>query len=258
MNRRRDGFTLIEMLVVLVLLLPLWAGAMGLAVAATQAAVRAAGQAAAEEAVATSVAILDAELGDLAAGELLLVEPIRLRLHAARGAGRWCRADSAGVVVSDTDWAASRTPVAGRDSLWLEWVSDDSAGGRRPIRLGLVSAPAPEQCAAGIPGLRLPAALIAALPTATELGPLVRTTEVIELAAYTSGGETWLGIRHLGTGEAIQPAAGPFVANGVRFEGLDAVGTTTSDPGAVRAVRVRLRTAGPILIEREVIIALRG
>ncbi|MFN2316409.1 MAG: hypothetical protein ABR602_06960 [Gemmatimonadales bacterium] len=255
MSRGREGFTLAELLVVLVLMIPLWTAATGLAANATRAATRAAYLANVESAIAQATAILAAELGD--AG-VLLIEPARVRVHASRGVGAWCRADSAGVVVALTDWAASRLPVAGRDSLVLERVANDSSGWRESLRLPLSGPPAAEPCATGVAGLRLPADLTPLFLPGLRPGPLVRTTEVIELRAYASGGDTWFGIQHLGIPETVQPAAGPFDSGGLLFEGVDAAGSPTADPALVRAVRIRFRTPGLPPVEREVIVGLRG
>lgn len=259
MTRGREGFTLAELLVVLVLMIPLWTTAATLAANATRAATRASHLANAESAIAQATAILAAEVGDVGAGQdLLLLEPTSIRLRAARGVGPWCRADSAGVVVAAADWAASRLPVPGRDSLGLERVANDSSGWRETLRLPLSGPPVAEPCAAGVPGQRLPADLTPLFLPGLRPGPLVRTTEVIELTAYTSGGDTWLGIRHLGIPETVQPAAGPFASGGLRFEGLDAAGNPTTDADLVRGVRIRFRTAGVPTVEREVIVGLRG
>jgi prepilin-type N-terminal cleavage/methylation domain-containing protein len=165
MTRGREGFTLVEMLMVVVLLVPLWSIAIGLATASARAAARASALASGESAVGQATAILAAELGDVAAGAgVLLIEPDLIRIHASRGVGRWCLADTAGVVIATAEWAASRVPVAGRDSVVMERVATDSSGWRELLRLGLTGAPASEECAPGVPGLRLPVNAGARLP----------------------------------------------------------------------------------------------
>lgn len=259
MTRGRDGFTLIEMLMAVTLLVPLWSIAIGLATASSRAAARAGTLANAESAIAHATAIVVSELGDAQAGQgLLLLEPARIRFHAARGVGIGCRTDSAGVVVTAAGWAASRMPVPGRDSLVVERVALDSSGWRETLRLALTSAPFSQECSPGLPGLRLPADLTPILLPGLQSGPLVRTSEVIELVAYLSGGETWLGIRHLGLGTPVEPVAGPFAPGGVQFTGLDATGGVTTDPAQVRAVRVRFVTTGQPSVEREVVLAVGG
>lgn len=256
---RRDGFTLAELLVVLVLLVPLGTLATGLATTTSRAAARSATLAAAEAALQHAAAIVTAELaGAILGGDLLLVEPARIRLHAARGAGVICRADSAGVVVTRSSWAATRLPVAGRDSLLLERVATDSSGVREAIRLPLAGPPADEPCVAAVPGLRLPADLAGVTLPGFAWGPLARTDEVIEIALYTSDGARWFGIRHLGLGTPIEPVAGPFAAGGVRFTGLDGAGNPTADPAAVRALRIRFETPAPARLVREVVVGVGG
>lgn len=259
MTRGREGFTLVEMLMVVVVLVPLWGIAVALATSSSRAAVRASTLSSAESAVGQATAILAAELWDVGPGAgVLMVEPDHIRVHAARGVGRWCVADSLGVVVASSEWAASRMPVAGRDSVVVERVATDSSGWREVFRLGLTDPPASQDCSPGVTGLRLPMALTPAFLPGLRPGPLVRTSEVIELVAYVSGGETWLGIRHLGLGTPVESAAGPFAPGGVQFEGLDAVGVVTTNPAQVRAVRVRFVTAGLPVVEREVVIGVGG
>lgn len=259
MTRGRQGFTLVELLVVVLLLVPLWTAATALAVTTSRAAARAAALASAEAAVAQAAATLAAELTEIRPDrDLLLLEPARVRFQASRGTGLICRADSAGVVVPESSWAATRQPVPGRDVLELDRVAPDSAGFRETLQWPLIATPAAEPCSAFQPGLRLPADLTAATLPGFTWGPLARTNEVIELAAYTSLGQRWLGIRHLSLGTPIEPLAGPFAPDGVTFTGLDGTGNPAPEPAAVRLIRVRLATPGPTPVTREVEVGLRG
>ena len=255
MSTRRAGFTLVELLVVLALLIPLWAAAMGLAAHATRAGARAAGLAAAEEVLASAAAALGAELGEAPGNGLLELTPDRVRFHSPRATGRWCLIDSAGIVLptAAADWGASRLPVPGRDSVWLDTLSVAASG---PVRLRLSGSPVGEPCPDGRAGLRLPVAGLASFAPGVRVGPVVRTGEVMEVSGYLSGGETWLGLRHVGTGETVQPVAGPFATGGVWFEGLDRNGVPTLDPAAVAGLRIRLETAPPLRLTREVWLVL--
>lgn len=256
MIARRAGTTLVELLVVLALLIPIWGAAIGLAVHAAGAAVRADGIAAAEATLATAAAIARTELAEMPAGGLLALATDRVRFHATRATGRWCHADSTGLVArGEPDiWGASRLPVPGRDSLWLDTMR--VAGATGSWRLSISGVPVPVPCPDTRPGLLLPVTGLEALPAGVVIGPVARTAEVLELAAYLSGGETWLGLRHLGTGELVQPLAGPFAPGGLRFSGLDAAGLPVADLGSVAAIAIHLETAAPHPMTREVRVAL--
>lgn len=256
---RRDGTTLVELLVVLAILVPIWGAATGLALHAARAATRASGVATAEATLATAATILRAELAEAPAGALLALEPGRVRLHAMRSTARWCLADSSGLVVRTTpeDWGASRLPVPGRDSVWLDTTGIPASGPAGALRLGLVASPTPSVCPDGLPGLLLPVTGLALLPAGVAIAPVVRTGEVIELSGYLSGGETWLGLRHLGTGELVQPVAGPFATGTLRFEGQDPSGAPASSLGAVATIRIHLETPAPFSIVRDVRVVLQ-
>lgn len=255
---RPAGFTLVELLVVLVLLVPIWAAVLGVAATGTRTATATSRLASAEAAVANTIATLEAELLDLSPGrDLVLIDAGRLRFHAGRGAGRTCDADSTGVRVVAATWLASRLPVPGRDSLWIEQVALDSSGWRAQRRVALEGPVQAGTCPGGAPAIHLPADLAAILLPGLALGPVVRTTEVIELSAYSSGGQDWFGLRHLGIAETVQPVAGPFVAGGLRFEGYDAAGGVTTDAARVRVVGVQAATPSPQPVQREARIVLR-
>jgi hypothetical protein len=64
----------------------------------------------------------------------------------------------------------------------------------------------------------------------------------MELKAYQSDGQWWLGARSVSSAEAIQPMAGPLdEADGFRLEYLDRNESPTADPKAVAGIRISLR-----------------
>jgi len=70
----------------------------------------------------------------------------------------------------------------------------------------------------------------------------VRIVELMELKAYQSEGQWWLGARSVSAGEAIQPVAGPLEdQDGFRLLYLNRAGGPTVDPGAVAAIRIAVR-----------------
>lgn len=256
-RQARLGFSLVELVIVLGLLVPVVVVATSLAVHAAQEARLAAERMIAEAALETAATVLEAEIAPLVPGDgLLALSSVRLRYRARRAAGRWCLADSAGLVVPVAGrWAASRVPVPGRDSVLLRLPDSLAASGVRLLRLGLAAALIPDACPGGGAGLRLP---LAGVPASVPLGDLVETEEVVELGAYTSGGQLWIGLIHLGTAAAIEPVAGPFGGGGVTFTGLDSTGATTLVPAMVSAVRAELAPVGGAGSPRVLVIGLRG
>lgn len=257
-RRRARGFALVELLVAAVLLAPLALIATALMTHALRGAARATLLANQEAAMDQAALVLEAELGPLAPGDgLLAVAPASVRFRATRAAGRWCQRDTAGLIVPApaTAWAASRIPVAGRDSLVLEFPDSTVVGGYRRVRHALVSAAMPTTCPGGIAGLHLAVGLLPLSPAPSEL---FQTEEVVELAAYVSGGHTWLGLLHLGLGTPIEPVAGPFAPGGVRFDALDQAGTPTLFPGVATSILIRLVLPGSPPRVRLVQVPLRG
>lgn len=257
-GRAIRGFTLVELLVAAVLLAPVVTMAAALVTYTLRGAARAAVLADQEAALDHAALVLEVELGPLVPGDgLLAVTPASVRFRATRAAGRWCQRDTAGLIVPApaATWAASRMPVAGRDSVVLELPDSTTAGGYRRVRFGLLSGAIPTTCPGGIAGLHL---AVGTLPPSAAPSELFQTEEVVELAAYVSGGQTWLGLRHVGLGTPIEPLAGPFAAAGVTFDALDPSGTPTLIPAAATSILVRLVLPGTPPRVRVVQVPLRG
>ena len=254
----RRGFTLVELVVVVALLVPVALVATSLAVHAAREATAGGVVAGVERSQEAAAALLEAELAALTPGDgVLAVSPTAVRYRARRAAGRWCLVDSLGVVLplASGMWAASRLPVPGRDSVVL-MVTDTSLGpGARPLRLSLLQSPSATTCPGGAPGLRL---MLDSVPLVRLAGDLVQTEEVVEVASYISAGEQWIGLLHLGLGTPIEPVAGPFGPSGVVFSGFDSVGAATTSPGLVSLIRIDLGSASPRVRNRRLLIGLRG
>jgi len=252
------GFALIELLVAATLLVPLSLLATELSLHALRGLAVTRGTAQQEAALSTAAAVLEAELASLAPGDgLLAIAPTRIRFRASRAAGRWCFLDTTGIVMpaGPGPWAASRLPVPGRDSVVLEVRDSLLPSGSRRARISMTGPPVASSCPGGVPGTRLPIQPGAAL---VAISRLAQTEEVVELAAYVSAGETWLGVLHLGLGTPIEPVAGPFDAAGIRFEGIDSLGASSVVPHLVRLIRVHLVPTGPSPSPRTVDVPLRG
>jgi prepilin-type N-terminal cleavage/methylation domain-containing protein len=183
--------------------------------------------------------------------DLLSLQPGAVTYLAARGAGYLCAAapgPPAEVFVTEAAWRSARAPRA-TDSL-LVFVESDPATAADDawIHLGVISVGG-ASCPAGEPALAIRVAIPAPLSPAVlgrvTAGSPVRLAEVMQARYYASGGKSWLGLRSVGTGEAITPLAGPLAdsASGMRgltlryLNGMDA---PTSDPASVRAIEVEL------------------
>jgi hypothetical protein len=95
------------------------------------------------------------------------------------------------------------------------------------------------RCPDGTPAQAVPVP-VGAIP-AIPAGAPVRLVELMELRFYQSAGQWWLGLRSVGTGEAIQPAFGPFVSAGVTFRYYDRLGVETLGPAQVTSLAIELR-----------------
>jgi len=253
----RAGFTLAEIVVAVALMVPVVVAATTLAVSAARQARAAAAIVAAELAQEVAAAVIEAELAPLVPGDgLLSVSPTAVRYRSRRAAGRWCLVDTSGVVLPLAPrWAASRQPVAGRDSAVIYIQDISSPSGVRVLRLGLVAPPVATVCPGGPAAIRL---AVPGIPVSSLLHDLLQMEEVVELAVYSSAGQLWLGLLSLGVAAAIEPVAGPFAAGSVLFEGLDAAGSATAVAAQVRTLRVRLGSAVPAVGTRTILIGLRG
>jgi len=179
----------------------------------------------------------DAGIG--AGGDLISFSPTSIVYRAVRGTGLSCGQDAGSLLVSSASLRAIRLPSPGRDSVLVLIGADARPDSIRWVILPLMAAPRSAVCADGAPALALPMAP-ADIAVAGIRTP-VRIVELMELRLYRSGPSWWLGLRSVSGGETIQPAAGPFDADGVTFRFLDRAGTETLVPGDVVSVEMRQR-----------------
>jgi prepilin-type N-terminal cleavage/methylation domain-containing protein len=172
-----------------------------------------------------------------AGNDLIVALPDRVVTRTTRGSGALCAATSVAFTARSASgwWSALRNPVPGRDSLLVERVSPPSTW----EVIALSSAPYAGPCPDGSAGLVLPVIADSAALAGVGPGSPVRVFEEMELRLYTSSGAAWVGLRSLGTGEAIQPLAGPFTATGLRLEYRSPDGTPVVDPAEVASVLLR-------------------
>jgi hypothetical protein len=143
------------------------------------------------------------------------------------------------VQIAATTWSPLRQPAAGRDSLVLLAQPGDtevvvaSAG---PVIAGT--------CPDGVVSVALPYAMSAPDPMASAAFPSpLLVAEVMEIRAYESGGEWWVGVRSVSAGETIQPAQGPIAPDGLRITAFDSAGVPTLTPARVTHLAFLLKSA---------------
>jgi hypothetical protein len=170
-----------------------------------------------------------------AGGDLLATGNSSLTTRAVRGVGVLCAADIDAVVIRRSTWEASRNPVAGRDSLLVGRITDPEW-----LALELLGTPLSRLCPDGTPGTALPVSIAPTDLVSLGPGSPLRVFEPVELRSYSSSGTTWIGLRAIATGEAVQPLAGPLPTNGLWLGWLDSNGGTATTPQAVSAVQFRV------------------
>jgi type II secretory pathway pseudopilin PulG len=175
---------------------------------------------------------------DSASGPDLLTQTAAgFTARATRIAGVLCSA-SPGLLVARADtafWRALRSPVAGRDSI-LAARQDRSAW----HAYGLLAASSGTVCPDGSGGIALPVVADSLALVGIGPGSPIRVFENVELRLYSSAPDLWIGLRLLNTAQAIQPFAGPMVANGLTLSYQKGDGTPALFPGDVAAVALRL------------------
>ena len=200
-----------------------------------------------------SIAVLNElrELGTVTAGstdqnDILGVTASGITYRAARGLGFLCQPPNANrLQIARGSFSGYRDPQAARDVayVFLDGVPDTEADDSW-LGLPVVDVATGTACPGSmVPGLTLTTS--GTLPPDLPAGTPIRIYEAMELRSYQSEGRSWLGVRSVGTGENIQPVAGPLAAgDGFRLEYLDAAGVQTSDLTAIKGIRIAVHAIG--------------
>ncbi|MEO8636104.1 MAG: prepilin-type N-terminal cleavage/methylation domain-containing protein [Gemmatimonadales bacterium] len=239
------GFALIELLVGLILL-GLIGGVILHATVVLQRSVRAhLARLDAESALDTGVGFLGSELAslgrDAAGSDLLRQTPESLSYRGERATALACQVTANAVLVPKARYAGARLPQPGRDSLLL-FVGPDPqlrrAGSWVAVPILAVQAGACGSNAAWnlVTVVDTTRVSLSALP----LSIPTRLFEVMQARLYASSGATWLGVRSVSAGEAIQPLTGPFALARSGFILRDSIGSTTASLVATRQIEIGL------------------
>jgi hypothetical protein len=189
------------------------------------------------------------ELGTVPGGtpeqnDIVAMGAAAVTYRAMRGTGFICQAPEGSVIrLAQATFSGHRDPQAGRDEAYV-FVPGDSATETKdtwlPFRI--LNVASTSACPSGQgPGITL---TLSGNPPAELLAPgtPVRIGELMELRLYRADDNSWLGIRSIAAGEAIQPLVGPLAgAEGFALEYLDAFGAPTLDRTSISTIRVTLR-----------------
>jgi type II secretory pathway pseudopilin PulG len=209
MTPSRRGLGLVELLVGLALLGIVGALVARIVAVTTRSAVRVRERSTRSATLRSAALTVARELQGLGTAEVRIAGDT-LRYRARRGDGVACMIDGAGVAMGRAGFRGWRQPQAGRDSLA---VLDRDVG---TWQVGAIAAVSAGTCPDGAPAI-----VVSGGPTWS--GPVpapVRVLEWVELRAYESGGNWWLGARSLRPTDVIQPLAGPLASRGAAFARL--------------------------------------
>jgi prepilin-type N-terminal cleavage/methylation domain-containing protein len=252
--RNRKGYTLIELMVALVVLLLVTGSIYKLLVSSQRLSRAQAERVDLQSNVRTASIVIPSELRELNAvvgalkpaeqNDIISGTATTIKYRAMRGIGYICEAPAVGggqIKILASTWSGLRTPVAPRDAgyVFYDNKSDLSTDDTwLPITITSVAA----STCGGVTAYSLninPA--VAELPSLPLLTP-VRLFEVMELSLYANAGQSWLGAQSIsGLDAGPQPLLGPLVAGtGLALSYVDNsnVVTPTAVPGDVKAIRL--------------------
>ena len=227
----RRGTALAEAVVAAVLTAALVVSALGALSHLQRSVGRLVGRSLSDQSLRGAAQLLRSELRDLSpsAGELLALGPTSLTYRAVRATGIACGSAGGRVLVAASSWSQLRQPAAWRDSLVLLGQPGDTEAVVASSGAGVAGS-----CPDGVASVSLPYASGMPDPAITAAYPApVLLSETMEIRAYQSAGEWWIGVRSVSAGEVIQPAHGPVASDGFRITALDSAGAATFAPDRV-------------------------
>src|SRR6185312_4921683 len=236
----RRGFTLVELIITLVLMLMVAGVTYGLLVNNQRVSRAQTSQVSLQDNVRSGALILGNELRELGYDEvtaasaasvaqvpglipgnnsdLIAIGPDSIRYRAMRALGFTCSLDPANgeIVVRNANFQQQRAPAL-TDRLMLYVENDPKTSGDDTwLHANITSLPGGQNCPDGTAGTRLRVTFDAALaatvlnPAHTLVGGPIRIYEVMLLRSYALSGQTWLGTRSISANSAIEPVLGPL------------------------------------------------
>jgi prepilin-type N-terminal cleavage/methylation domain-containing protein len=248
----RRGFTLIEIMISLVIMMMVMGAVYKLILSSQRLARGQAERVTLQSNVRVgSLAVLNdlrelntATGGPASDNDILAINANSITYRGMRGAGFICQAPTATEVrIARSSFSGYRDPVPTRDGLYVFIDGDpdtETDDVWLPVVITAVSTAA--ACPGAIEGITLTTpntAGLVGLPTRTP----VRFFEVMELKLHQADGNSWLAARSVSAGEAVvQPVLGPLANDsGFVLRYLNSAGAETADPTAIKSIEVTLR-----------------
>lgn len=255
----RRGFTLVELLIALIMMVLVAGGIYSLLVTTHRVSRKQTEISNLQGNLRGGLNLVQSELQEIYTDAAVGVSDINvmtaasLDYDAMRGIGESCGLTlGGGAVQIRQDGYSGRAPVAGRDRLLL-FQDQDTLSSSDDVWLDVpITGVNPNGvCTVGVAGpswdLVVPTLLAADLIHAVSGNPLVfapgpiRTVEQMELGLVNDAGKDWLGIRSSSGGEAaLIPVIGPLNSGGLEFLYYDGASAPTGLPSAVKTIVVKL------------------
>ncbi|HEV8177796.1 MAG TPA: prepilin-type N-terminal cleavage/methylation domain-containing protein [Gemmatimonadales bacterium] len=177
--------------------------------------------------------------------DILAIAATDITYRGMRGVGFLCQAATATQLrVNRSSFSGYRDPLAVRDGLYafIEGPDPDSETDDSWLPVAITAVSTTTACPGTIgAGITLTTPNTAALVGLTA-GTPIRFYEVMQVKLHQADGKSWLGARSVSAGEAIQPVLGPLAdGNGLLLEYFTAAAAVTTDPKAIKSIRVTLR-----------------
>ncbi len=271
----RRGFTLIELMIALILVLLVGGVTYGLLINNQRVSRAQTSQVTLQDNVRAGALILGNELREIGYDEitaasaaavsqvpgllagtnsdLVAMGPDSIRYRAMRVLGFTCSVDPVlgDIVVRNSSLQKQRDATT-NDRLMLYVENNPNTSGDDVWLHANITGTVAQNCPDGNPGTRFRVAFDAALaavvldPAHTKVGGPVRVYEVMLLRSYAVSGQTWLGMRSISDpASIIQPVLGPLsggagAASGLSLRYLDVAGNNTAVANNVRSITVGL------------------
>jgi prepilin-type N-terminal cleavage/methylation domain-containing protein len=246
MHTTRKGFTLIELMIALVLLVIVGGGMFKLLTSQQRATRQQAAQSMLQANIRTGTLLVPSELREInvtaAGSDIVAMGPDSITYRAMRATSVVCAITTTEVRLRNEYTFGYRAPVPGRDKL-LIFVENDAASSLDDgWTTKEISAATGSTCPDGGNAVAYTVAVTADTVAMVRLDAVARTFEVMQLKLYQSGGRNWLGARSVSGGEvAVQPVLGPLTAAGLRLTYLNAAGGVTTDSTQVRTIDIMVQ-----------------